>query len=66
MEIVLDVELGVILFHVMYRFREAVNQVESVVEVAVPYQVSTAVKVSTARTSSTRWRVRWRSLCLIR
>ena len=43
MEIVLDVELGVILFHIMYRFREAVNQVESVVEVAVPYQVGTGV-----------------------
>ena len=39
-EIVLDVELGVILFHVMYRFRDATNAVESVVEVAVPYTVS--------------------------
>ena len=45
-EIVLDVELGVILFHIMYRFREAVNQVESVVEVAVPYQVGTGVALS--------------------
>ncbi|KAK7087381.1 hypothetical protein V1264_021441 [Littorina saxatilis] len=36
-EVVLDVDLGVIVFHVLYRLKEAVNLVESILEVAVPY-----------------------------
>ncbi|XP_070205741.1 uncharacterized protein [Littorina saxatilis] len=39
-EVVLDVDLGVIVFHVLYRLKEAVNLVESILEVAVPYTVS--------------------------
>nr|KAG5704639.1 hypothetical protein BaRGS_025281 [Batillaria attramentaria] len=36
-EIIMDVDLGVILFQVAYRFRDAVNAVESTLQVAVPY-----------------------------
>ncbi|XP_076452436.1 uncharacterized protein LOC143288056 [Babylonia areolata] len=45
-EIVLDVYLGVVVFHVMYRFRHALNDVESALTVAVPYQASVPKHVS--------------------
>lgn len=40
LEVLLDVELGVVLFHLAYKFRVAANAVESSLQVAVPYTVS--------------------------
>ncbi|XP_025090394.1 uncharacterized protein LOC112561838 isoform X1 [Pomacea canaliculata] len=37
LEVLLDVELGVVLFHLAYKFRVAANAVESSLQVAVPY-----------------------------
>ncbi|KAL8580306.1 hypothetical protein ACOMHN_030930 [Nucella lapillus] len=46
LEVVLNVDLGVIVFRLLYRFRDAVNAVESVVEVAVPYTALVAKRVA--------------------